>query len=286
MWGLLGGAYRTTNRPEEALRTYERALTHFPNDPLIRTDVVGIQLTLGVISPEEAARRLLQILDEGTVVYEMYVYLGRAYGLAGKPAESERAYRRAIELNPSSKPAQNGLALALIAQGKREVDTVGLLGEAGFAIGGELDRLIEGAAELNADRIDAAERIFREVLATHPESAGALLYLGLASAQRGNHADTVDFCRQAIALRPDLVDAHQQLGVSALALGRLDDAVAALETAAKLSPRRKEVYNRLGVAYVRSGRAEEARRAWLTALEIDPAFERARFNLERLESRP
>ena len=284
MWGLLGGAYRTTNRPQEALRTYEKALTHFPEDPLIRTDIVGIQMTLGAISPEEAIRRLRQILGEGTAVYEMHLYLGRAYGLAGNAAESERAYRAAIEMNPSSKPAYDGLAVALIAQGKIEGDTVGLLGQAGFAVGGELDQLIEGAAQLSAGRLVEAERVFRGVLETFPGSAGALLYLALTSARRTDHAAAVEYCRQAIALRSDLVEAHQQLGVSSLALGRLEQAVAALETAAELSPHRKEIYNRLGVAYVRSGRAEDARRAWTRALEIDAAYESARFNLERLES--
>jgi len=47
----------------------------------------------------------------------------------------------------------------------------------------------------------------------------------------------------------------------------------------------KEALNRLGAAYAQAGRADEARSAFERALAIDPAFARARRNLDRLAAR-
>jgi len=284
MWGLLAGTQRTSGRPDEALATLHEALGQFPGDPLIRSEIVSLELTTRAIAPEDAIRRLEGILREGLIVYEMHVYLGRARSLAGDHAEAERAYRDAIEMNPSSKPAYDGLALALISQGKSGVDLTDLRTRAGFSLGGELDLLIDGAAHLTAGRLDQAERAFNEVLTTFPDSSGALLSLAVVSAKRSDHELAVEFCRRAIAARPDLADAYQQLGVSLMDLGRHDQAVEALEAAAGIAPHDKEVHNRLGVAFARAGRLDDARRAWNRALEIDPDFEGARFNMERLDS--
>jgi tetratricopeptide (TPR) repeat protein len=245
-----------------------------------------LQLEHHRIAPEEAARRLEAIVAGGVVTYEVYVHLGRARQLAGDPLAAEKAFRTAIELNPSSKPAYDGLALALIAQGQVDVEQSGLRAQAGFTLGGEFDRLIEGAAHLQAGRLDEAERVYEEILRERPDSAAALLSLAVVAARKGDHVLAIERCRRAIEIEPDLIDAHQQLGMSALALGRLAEAVAALEAAAALNPHDKTIQNRLGVAYVRSGRPDDARTAWRRALEIDPTYEGARHNLERLDARP
>lgn len=284
MWGLLAGTYRASGRPEQALEVYEEALRLFPGDAGIRADIVDLQITLRRISPIEAVRRLEAVLGQGPVVYETYVHLGLAHSLAGNPAAAERAYRRALELNPSSKPAYDGLAIALIAQGRGDIERTTLDEGAGFSLGSELDRLIEGAAHLEARRFAEAERAFKEVLVTFPDSAGALFSLAVVAARRADHPTAIDLCRKALAIRPELVGAYQQLGLSAMALGRSEEAIEALERAVEINPYDKAARNHLGVAYARAGRLDDARRAWTAALELDPDFEGARFNLDRLES--
>lgn len=284
MWSLLAGAYRTSDRPQQAIEVLQQALERFPGDPFLTSDLIGVRISTRAIKPGEAVRQLEAIVARGWAISDIYVYLGRAYQLAENPRAAERAYRKAIELNPSSRPAYNGLVLALIAQGRTEVDQVGLLEEAGFDVGGELDRLIAGLAQLRADEPDLAERTFNGVLHDFPGSPGAELGLGRVAARRSDHAAAIEHCRRAVEAAPELVEAHQQIGMSAMALGRMEQAVAAFETAVELSPYDAPAHNRLGVAYVRAGRTEDARRAWQRALELDPDFEGARANLERLES--
>ncbi len=284
MWGLLAGTQRVRGRPERALEVYEEALQLFPGDPTIHADIVDLLITLRRIAPVEAVRRLEAVLGQEPVVYETYVHLGRAYSLAGNPAAAERAYRRALELNPSSKPAYDGLAIARIAQGRAAVEHTALREGAGFSWGSELDRLIEGAGHLEAGRFAEAERAFKDVVRTFPDSAGALFSLAVVAARRADHPTAIALCRQALAIRPELVGAYQQLGLSSMALGHWGEAIEALERAVEINPYDASAQNHLGVAYVRAGRPDDARRAWTAALELDPGFEGARFNLDRLDS--
>jgi tetratricopeptide (TPR) repeat protein len=284
MWCLLASA--RAKEPAEVLATYEQALRHFPGDPQFRSEIIELERTMSRISAEEAIRRLEAVVAQEPEKYDIHVFLGRAYARKGDHAGAERAYRRAIELNPSLKVAYDGLALALIAQGRTDVEESGLRQGAGFTLGGELDLLIAGAAQERAGRLDEAERTFREVLRTFPDSTLALFSLAVVAARRSDHDTAIELCRRAIAARPDMVDAYQQLSMSAMALGRHGEAIEALEAAVALSPQDKAIHNRLGVAYARAGRPADARRAWTAALAIDPAFEGARHNLERLGAAP
>jgi tetratricopeptide (TPR) repeat protein len=284
MWSLLAGAQRVAGDGSAALATLEQALRVLPHDPFLEADLVGQQLALRRVPPAEAARQLEALLARGATVYETYVYLGLAKMQNGEPAEAERAYRRAIGLNPSGKAAYDGLVLAILAQGRANVEHVGLREQAGFSLGGGIDRLIDGAAHLAAGRIEEAERAFKEALRISPESPVALLALAITAGKRADHMGAIELCQRAIAIAPDLVDAYQQLAMSAMALGRHDEAIEALEKAAEVSPYDKEVFNRLGVAYARAGRLDEAHRSWLKTLEIDPDHPGARHNLDRLEA--
>jgi tetratricopeptide (TPR) repeat protein len=59
--------------------------------------------------------------------------------------------------------------------------------------------------------------------------------------------------------------------------------VALWESTARTSPENARAHNNLGVAYARAGRLGEARTAFLRAVELEPAYPRARRNLERVE---
>ena len=56
--------------------------------------------------------------------FEIWHCLGRAYGLAGRPVEAERAFRVAVRLRPDSHEANYNLALALAHQNKLR-DSIG-----------------------------------------------------------------------------------------------------------------------------------------------------------------
>jgi tetratricopeptide (TPR) repeat protein len=284
MWSLLASWHGRRGELEQALATWESAREIFPDRPDLELEIANTELLLRRIAPREAVERLERAMARDGESAEGLFYLGTALGRAGDHAAAERAFRRAIELGPSLTAARDGLAAALLAQDRTGEALSTLEAAADLPQGGMRGELLEGAAHLQAGRLDQAEAVFRRALEREPESAEALLALGLVASQRGDAAAAVELCRRAVTADPGLADGWQQLGVSALRAGDVRQAVEALERAAALDPHDPEVWSRLGVAYVRAGREQDARRAWTTALELDPGSENARHNLERLES--
>ena len=283
MWFILANWYKKDERPERAIEVYDKALEHFPGHRWLRAERINAEYALHRISAETAVERLRSLQDPALPQHWLQVYLGNALRQSGDDPAAERAYRRAIELNPSYRPAYFGLRLALIGQGRSDPQLEAMAHGAGMTRRDSADLLLEAAAYLTAGRLERAEALFQRVLEDDPESHSALLSLALVEVERPDLTAALDYCKRAIEAEPDYVDAYQQLGVIAMRMGDLAAAVDALEQARALDPHNKEVYNRLGVAYVRSGRPADARAAWLRALEIDPDHEESRRNLERLE---
>jgi len=284
MWALLSSVYARDDRFDDALSVIREALIRIPGDPRLRSTEVNLQYRTHAISAEEAVRRYERLLPEMPANDLLYARIGNAHLKAGEPSAAERAFREAIRLNPSSRPALDGLRLARIQHRAGDAPDETTAGPTGDWSHDPKDRLIDAAADLEAGRVEQAEAGFREALRSDPDSAEALLALGVIASMREDYAASIDYCRRAAKARPDFVDAWQQLGVSALQAGDGDTALEALERAVAINPNDKEIQSRLGVVYARAGRLDDARRAWMRALEIDPDFAKARHNLDRLDA--
>jgi tetratricopeptide (TPR) repeat protein len=280
---ILGNYYEREGRLEKALGAYEEGLRNFPDKPQLAAAVINVRLKLHQIGPDEAIRGYLPLARSYPSLYEIQFNLGDAYLKAGRPADAEESFRRAIDLNPAGMQARQGLTLALVAQGRAPEDSgaddVSLPPAARSRA-----LLVQAVAGLEAGRLDEAESLLRKALALDPGSHRAYLSLAVLESRRGNDAAAMEDCRKALALRPDFADAYGQMGVSALRLGDLPEATRDLEQATRLDPSDKEGLSRLGVIYAQAGRLEEAKQAFRQALSLDPGFEKARHNLEHLES--
>jgi tetratricopeptide (TPR) repeat protein len=167
-----------------------------------------------------------------------------------------------------------------------------------------------------AGRLQAAERIYRQILAAEPQHADAWHLLGLIAHQVGKQQFAVEYIAYAIRLSPSVAAFHNNLGVSYQALGRLDEAAACWRRAVELQPdyaeahanlgnllrehghtdqaivcyRRAlqlrpdyaEAHNSLGFALRRQGRLDEAAACYRRALELNPGFAEAHNNLGSL----
>jgi predicted O-linked N-acetylglucosamine transferase (SPINDLY family) len=65
------------------------------------------------------------------------------------------------------------------------------------------DKLNEALALQRSGRLDDAERIYREILAAHPEHAAIMNNLANILKDSGRIEEAADLCRQALRLRPD-----------------------------------------------------------------------------------
>jgi predicted O-linked N-acetylglucosamine transferase (SPINDLY family) len=99
-------------------------------------------------------------------------------------------------------------------------------------------------------RLQAAEQIYRQILAAEPEHADALHLLGVIAHQTGRHAVAVDCIRRAIGLKGDAAVFHLNLGNALKDQGQPDEAVACCRRALELKPDYAEAHNNLGVTFI------------------------------------
>jgi len=127
--------------------------------------------------------------------------------------------------------------------------------------------------------LQAAGRLYRQVLAQSPRHADSLHLLGLVCAQSGRPEDAIALMQQAIAVRPDFDLAHFNLGNVFRRADRLGEAVASYRQALGFQPNRVGAWVNLGAALRQLGQADEAVEAYRQAIALKPDHVDAHYNL-------
>jgi predicted O-linked N-acetylglucosamine transferase (SPINDLY family) len=130
-----------------------------------------------------------------------------------------------------------------------------------------------------AGRLQAAERIYRQILHAEPNQADALHLLGLMAHQAGKHAVAVQYIRRAIEFSGRAALFHNSLGEAYRALGGIPEAIACYRRGLELKPDYAEAHNNLGNALKQQGKLDEAIACYRRALERKPDFAEAHSNL-------
>ena len=109
-----------------------------------------------------------------------------------------------------------------------------------------------------AGNLEAAEHIYRRILASAPDQADAWHLLGVAALQTGKPGIAVEHISRAIALGGQDAAMQNNLGEAQRALGRLPDAIESYRRALELKPDYAEAYNNLGNALKDQGKLDGA----------------------------
>lgn len=133
-----------------------------------------------------------------------------------------------------------------------------------------------------AGQFDAAEAMYRQVLAARAEHPDALHLLGVLEAQRGHNERAAELIGRAIAANPHEAMFHNNLGNVCIERGRFDEAEALYRRAFALDAGRLDALNNLGVLLGQRGRHDEAEPMLLQVVEQAPEFTDARQNLANL----
>jgi tetratricopeptide (TPR) repeat protein len=188
---------------------------------------------------------------------------GVVHEYLGRPAEAERAYRRALEQEAEFARAWMNLS-RLSLRGGRLTDAADALRrvidldprsrvqyEAWYQL---------GQIRLAQEQHEAALNAFSQALQA---KATALAWYGrsVASAGLGKTEDQVRCLEKAVALDPGLAPAQRNLGALHLQIGRYEEAETALRAAAAADPGNGLTYRHLAGLYEQTGRREEARQA-------------------------
>ncbi|MEE8428570.1 MAG: tetratricopeptide repeat protein, partial [Gammaproteobacteria bacterium] len=138
--------------------------------------------------------------------------------------------------------------------------------------------LRQAIAEHKAGRLQDAERLYREVLAVHPDYVPALQYYGMLANQTRRHDLAVQLISKAVSLSPNDSFAHSNLGNVLQDQGHLDDAIASYRRAIEINPDHPDAHNNLGNALKEKGLLDEALDSYQRAIEIDPGYLKAHSN--------
>lgn len=149
----------------------------------------------------EATRAILKALEIDNGIPEVHVTLGRLKALEWEWADAERAFQRAIELNPKSAAARHWYANHLTNMGRHDE----AIAEASRALALDPASVViasgaMGAAYLFAGRYDAAVEQYRKAQELDPAFPNAHALLGLVHIRQRRYQDAVSELRRALAL--------------------------------------------------------------------------------------
>jgi tetratricopeptide (TPR) repeat protein len=121
-----------------------------------------------------------------------------------------------------------------------------------------------------AGRLPEAEAACRQVLATHPDTAGAWQTLALIAHQVGKAEQAAELMAKAVAAAPAQASLRRNLCEMLRRLGRLPEAIVEGRAATRLAPDDAVGWYNLGIALDDAGDLPGARDAYSRAVALDP----------------
>ncbi|MCC6417944.1 MAG: tetratricopeptide repeat protein, partial [Gemmataceae bacterium] len=204
---------------------------------------------------------------------------GLAAHQAGRLADAEACYRRALRAQPGQQDALHLLAVAALQAG-RLTDALALARQATDAAPGQPTFWnTRGVAERTAGDLAAAAASFRRAGTLTPAYADAWANLAATHEQAGDPAAEDDALVRLLAVQPGNVRAWGRRGVLAYLQQWFPDAEAHFAEAARLAPDDPELWSNLGAVQLQRGRLAEAEASQSRALSLRPDFLGARNNL-------
>lgn len=162
----LAEAQRRVGLMEEAAETVEQAIANHRDSPTAHMILGNIAFEQG--RPREAVEELLIAEKGDSRLPDLHTSLGFAWLAHREWPEAERAFRRAIEIDPHSAPAWQGSAFALLKQARLEDAVKAALTSVGFQHGSPQAHFVLGMALLRLGRRPRAIQAFETCLALQP----------------------------------------------------------------------------------------------------------------------
>ena len=168
-------------------------------------------------------------------------------------------------------PAAYVSLAALYVDAGRIPQALGVLDRAAAKLPGDTSVAFElGAVLERAKRYEEAERVFKRVIASDPNHAQALNYLGYILADRGERLqESVGYIKRALEIDPDNPAYLDSLGWAYFKLNQFELAEPQLRRAAADLATNSVIQDHLGDTLFKLGRFDEAIAAWQGALAGD-----------------
>lgn len=226
-----GAAFFSLGKLAEAKASLARVnalLAEYPVSDQLKQIFVRVQTTLGEIALAEA-----------------------------KPDEAEKAFRKALELNPQAARAQSGLAEVFYSTNKFAESIAAA--KAAIAAGDDRAAIFAllGVALAVTNKFDEALPALDEALKREPKNATALLYRAEVFIAKNKPTEAAADLRAALAIEPNT---RTKLRLAALLAQakQFDAAIALFQEVVDAEPANADARTGLTAALIDSGKAESA----------------------------
>jgi len=155
-----------------------------------------------------------------------------------------------------------------------------------------MDRAITGNMPTKAEQIftqaltshqrgqlGEAERLYRQVLARHPDHLDVLNLLGVLALQTGRNTEAIDLIARALAQNDGVADFHNNIAEAYRRCGRLEEAVVHFGKAAELEPAFVEAHQNLAASLRALGKWDLAAARYRRLLGLRPNLAEAHSGL-------
>jgi len=208
-----------------------------------------------------------------------YVKAAMAHHRAGRLAEADSLYRKALAVDPDDSDALQLLGVVQHQTGD-SAKAVELIEQAISIAPRNFSAYCNlGLAYRALDRVDKAESCFSKAVQLNPSSTDALNNLGNIRKEHGQFADAEDFYRKALALDPATPAAWKNLGQVLRQCQRFDDAMECYQKALDLRPTDAIALVDIGMIHLLQGELSEAEHDFRLALQFDGNLVEAMCNL-------
>jgi len=204
---------------------------------------------------------------------------GRLFQQNGKLSGAERAYKKALKINPDFIEAHNELGNVFLDRGRYKEAFNSFRKALKLRPGHPMLLTNLGNVLQVQGELDKAIGWFNKAIEKDPKFVGAHNNLGNALRDLGRFREAVNSYRRALQINPELADTYYNLGALLIELGEVEDAVENYNKAIEINPRHKEAYDGLGNALSDQGEIDKAITAYRQAIEIDPRHKEAYYGL-------
>ena len=129
------------------------------------------------------------------------------------------------------------------------------------------------------NNLQVAKKLYKEILKTNPNFAGAHNNLGNVLHELGQFKKAVSCYEKAIQIQPNYTNAHYNLGSVLHELGEFQKAVSCYEKAIQIQPDYANAHYNLGLIFKELGEFQKAVSCYEKAIQINPNFAGAHNNL-------
>jgi tetratricopeptide (TPR) repeat protein len=279
----LGNVYTDQQRWDDAEKAYRQASGADPRnaDVLVALSYVLVQPRTAAgnarrfADAEQFARRAIQLQESNAIAYDRLGAALEARGIFN--ADTEQAYRKAVELDPQF--AVGHVHLARLLRRSNRASEAEPLYKRATDLAKDAPTLVLIADALQSEqRWDDSEPVLRRALELDARNPGALFLLGRMFTVKRNYAEAETFLKRAIEISPRSFQPYNILATAYLGAERYEDAEQTYVRAAEHASAgdRKQLAGAYGLGgvgdgYMKAGRAADAVRAYGRALQLDPA---------------